>query len=76
MLTVFFFPLLLAMAHLVFAFPLIQRLLLVFKLSNEPLFLRVTVVVGVIVAVLYVIVYRTTLNTYYNLVSGIKKEES
>ena len=76
MLTVFFFPLLLAMAHLVFAFPLIQRLLLVFKLSNEPLFLRVTVVVGVIVAVLYVIVYRTTSNTYYNLVSGIKKEGS
>ena len=76
MLTVFFFPLLLAMVHLVFAFPLIQRLLLDFKLSNEPLFLRVTVVAGVIVAVLYVIVYRTTSNTYYKLVSGIKKEES
>ncbi len=75
MLTVFFFPLLLAMVHLMFAFPLIQRLLLVFKLSNEPLFLRVTVIIGAFVAVLYVIVYRITSNTYYNLVSGIKKEE-
>ena len=75
MLTVFFFPLLLALAHLVFAFPLIQKLLLVFKLSNEPLFLRVTVIVGAFVAGLYAVVYRATSNTYYSLVSGGGKEK-
>ena len=74
MLTVFFFPLLLAMAHLIFAFPLIQRLLLVFKLSNEPLFSRVTASVGAVVAALYAVVYRVTSNTYYDLVSGVRKE--
>ncbi len=75
MLTVFFFPLLLALVHLVFAFPMIQRLLLVFKLSNEPLFVRVAVMVGALVAVLYAVVYRVTSNTYYKLVSGTKKKK-
>ncbi len=75
MLTVFFFPLLLALAHLVFAFPLIQKLLLEFKLSNEPLFLRVIASVGAFVAVLYAVAYRATSNTYYNLVSGVREEK-
>ena len=74
MLTVFFFPLLLALLHLVFAFPLIQRLLLTFNLSNEPLFLRVAATAGAFVTVLYAVVYRVTSNTYYKLVSGTKKE--
>ena len=74
MLTVFFFPLLLAILHLAFAFPMIQRLLLVFNLSNKPLFLHVAITVGALVAVLYAAVYRVTSSTYYKLVSGTKKE--
>ncbi len=70
MLTIFFFPLLLAGLHLVFAFPMMQRLLLEFQLSNRPLFLSVTGIVGAFIAVFYGIVYCATSNAYYRIVSG------
>ena len=74
MLTVFFFPLLLAGLHLVFAFPMIQRLLLEFQLSNRPLFLSVTGIVGAFIAVFYIIVYRATANAYYRIVSSSENQ--
>ncbi|MDN6215996.1 MAG: ABC transporter permease, partial [Enterococcus sp.] len=55
-LMVFSFPLLMAIIHLCFAFPLIKKLLILFGLVNGQLFLMVCGVVTVVFAVLYFIV--------------------
>ncbi|MDN6002977.1 MAG: ABC transporter permease [Enterococcus sp.] len=67
-LMVFSFPLLMAIIHLCFAFPLIKKLLILFGLVNGQLFLMVCGVVTVVFAVLYFIVYRLTARSYYQLV--------
>lgn len=66
--TVFFFPLIIAVIHLAFAFPLIRKLLILFGLVNWQLFLLTSVVVTVVFALLYFIVYRLTARSYYRLV--------
>ncbi|MGO3792942.1 MAG: ABC transporter permease, partial [Enterococcus gilvus] len=67
-LMVFSFPLLMAIIHLCFAFPLIKKLLILFGLVNGQLFLIVCGVVTIVFAVLYFIVYRLTARSYYQLV--------
>lgn len=74
MLTVFFIPLLLAVCHLCFAFPMIQKILLLFGLSDVTLFSVTTAITVCVFVVLYGTVYKKTSNAYYNIVSGIKKE--
>lgn len=69
-LTVFFLPLIFAGIHLAFAFPLISRLLLLFSLANTKFLIAVTVACYVIFALFYVIVYRITSHSYYQLVSN------
>lgn len=68
-LTVFIAPLVLAAAHLIFAFPLIWKLLILFNLHNMPLVIMVTITVYIIFAVMYAIVYKITSNEYYDIVS-------
>ena len=75
-LTVFFLPLLLAGVHLTFAFPLIQKMLLIFGLNNQPLLIGVTAVSFLVFALFYVLVYRITSGAYYNIVSGAKGERN
>lgn len=65
---VFSFPLVVAVIHLGFAFPLIKKLLVLFGLVNWKLFLLVCVIVIVIFAILYFVVYRLTARSYYQLV--------
>ena len=65
---VFSFPLIVAVIHLGFAFPLIKKLLVLFGLVNWKLFLLVCVIVTVIFAILYFVVYRLTARSYYQLV--------
>lgn len=65
---VFSFPLVVAVIHLGFAFPLIKKLLVLFGLINWKLFLLVCVIVTVIFAILYFVVYRLTARSYYQLV--------
>ncbi|MBO0452531.1 ABC transporter permease [Candidatus Enterococcus murrayae] len=65
---VFSFPLVIAVIHLAFAFPLIRKLLVLFGLVNWQLFLLICGIVTVIFALLYFIVYRLTARTYYQLV--------
>lgn len=72
LLTVFFLPLVGAGLHLTFAFPIIQKLLLLFNLTNVTLFAITTVVCFLIFALFYTIVYRVTSNAYYKIVSGAK----
>ncbi len=70
LLTIFFLPLAGAGLHLVFAFPIIEKLLLLFNLNNHMLFVGTTVGSFLVFALFYVIVYRITAGAYYQIVSG------
>ena len=69
-LTVFFLPLLTAVVHTMFAFPMVEKLLLLFGLDNNRLFLLVTALSFVVFALFYSIVYFITSRNYYSIVSG------
>ncbi len=69
MLTVFFIPLILAVLNLMFAFPVIQKLLLIFNFNNNFLFLLTTLGCIFIFSCFYVLVYKITSNEYYKIVS-------
>ncbi len=73
LLIVFFLPLSFAALHLIFAFPMIRKMLTLFRLDNVTLFAVTTVVSFLIFALFYVLVYKLTSNSYFNIVSG-KKE--
>ena len=75
LLTVFFFPLVLAAIHMCFAFPIVRRLLLMFNLSNVVLFATTTGISLLVFAVFYTIVYRLTSNAYYKIVSDAREEK-
>lgn len=70
MLTVFFLPLVTAVLHLAFAFPMVQKLLALFNLRNVPLMLIVLAVSVLIFSAFYGIIYKVTSNAYYSIVSG------
>ena len=74
LLTVFFFPLLLAAIHMCFAFPIVRKLLLMFNLSNVALFAATTGISLFVFAVFYTIVYRLTSNAYYKIVSDARED--
>lgn len=72
-LTVFFAPLLMAGMHLIFAFPMIYKLLLLFGLKNFQLLMLVNLGCFMMFAVFYILVYKITSGAYYNIVSSIRK---
>lgn len=74
LLTVFFLPLLMAGLHLACAFPMIEKLLLLFQMNNRPLFISTTVGSLLVFAVFYAVVYRITSNSYYQIVGGAKEK--
>lgn len=67
-LMVFFLPLLMAGLHLLFAFPIVTRLLLIFGLSDTLLLAEVTAGCYILFALFYVLVYRITSRAYYHIV--------
>lgn len=67
LLTVFFLPLVGAGAHLIFAFPMIRKILHLFNLTNLNLFTTATLICFAVFAVFYTIVYRITSNAYYHI---------
>lgn len=67
-LTVFAAPLLAAGVHTGFAFPLVRRLLIMLGLTNTPLLVGVTVGSFLVFAILYVLMYKLTSRSYYQLV--------
>lgn len=69
-LTVFFLPLMTSGVHLIFAFPMIHKLLVLFSLTNLNLLILVTAGCFLVFALFYVLVYRITSKAYYNIVSG------
>lgn len=70
LLTVFFLPLFGAGLHMAFAFPMLQKLLLLFNLDNVNLFALTTGASFFAFACFYLLVYRGTSNIYYKIVSG------
>ena len=74
LLTVFYLPLIFAGIHLLFAYPLIEKILTMLQLSNVGLFAAVTLICFAVFAVLYMLVYKITSNAYYNIVRGAKEE--
>lgn len=73
MLTVFFVPLAFAGLHLAFAFPIIQKLLIMFNMRNTPLYVGTTVGSLLVFALFYALVYKATSNAYYGIVSGARE---
>ena len=69
-LTVFFLPLIAAGVHLVFAFPLIAKLLLLMLSTDRMLLILVTAATFAVFALFYVLVYLVTSREYYRIVSG------
>lgn len=69
-LLVFFLPLVMAVLHLAFAFPMLQKILLVMGLNNFPLILCSTLGCVGVFAVAYLVIYALTARTYYNIVES------
>lgn len=69
MLTVFFMPLMTAILHLCFAFPIIKKLLALFSFTNIRLMVITTLITVSVFALFYVIIYKITSNVYFGIVS-------
>ena len=69
MLTVFFLPIVAACVHIAFAFPILSKLLMCFGFNDKGIFALVNVVCVLVFALFYVIVYRITSKSYYNIVN-------
>lgn len=69
-LLVFFLPLVMAVLHLAFAFPMLEKILLVMGLANTQLILLSTLGCVAVFTVAYLIIYALTARTYYNIVES------
>lgn len=67
-LLVFFAPLLMSGLHILAAFKMITKLLLVFSMNNVPLFALCTLGTFLMFAVIYALVYLVTAREYYKIV--------
>ncbi len=65
---VFFLPLVTAVIHMVVAYPVIRKLLLLLMMPNDKLFLLCTALTVVAFAFIYMVIYRMTARTYYRIV--------
>ncbi len=65
---VFFLPLLAAILHLVFAFPMLQRIMALMNMVNYQLILFSTIGCVAVFALFYFIIYACTARTYYKIV--------
>lgn len=75
-LTVFFLPLIMAGIHMIFAFPMVSKILSLMTLSekymedNIQLYIWCTIICFLLFAILYTIIYIATARTYYRIVQG------
>ena len=67
-LTVFFMPLILEGVHIIFAFPIIKKILLMLMLTNTRLYIICTIISFIVFAIIYVIIYLLTAKIYYKIV--------
>ncbi|WP_428908098.1 ABC transporter permease [Niallia sp. Krafla_26] len=68
-LMVFYLPLVTAIIHIAFAFPVITDLLALFSLTDTTLFVLTTCGTILVFAVFYAIIYSLTAKEYYRIVS-------
>ena len=73
MLTVFLLPIIAAVLHLCFAFPFENKLMALFGLADIGLLFRITLISALICAVIYLVIYRITSVSYYDIVAGNKE---
>ena len=69
-LKVFFLPLVAAGVHMLFAFPMIAKMLNLFDMYNVPLLALVTLICYAVFAAMYVLFYKATSRSYLGIVSG------
>ena len=69
LLTVFFLPLVGALIHLLFAHPMIEKLLSLFLISDIRLFFITSIICFVSFSIAYFVIYKLTSNVYYKIVS-------
>lgn len=67
-LTVFFLPLITAGIHLIFAYPIVEKILAILNLSNTRLYVYCTIGCFAVFSLLYVAVYGWTAKLYYGIV--------
>lgn len=73
-LTVFFLPILTAAVHITFAFPMIRQILILFGLTDVPLFFFCTLVTFLVFLLIYVAVYFLTARAYDRIVNETVRE--
>ena len=73
MITVFFMPLIFAGIHLVFAFPFLSKILVMFAMDNLLLTAIVNLICFAVFGLFYALVYKITSSSYYTIVSGSKE---
>lgn len=66
---VFYLPILVAVVHIIAAFPLVKRMLLMLNLANVPLFIGCTIGTAIVFFLFYTVVYRLTSGVYYRIVN-------
>lgn len=69
-LMVFMLPILAAVLHITAAFPIIAKLLAIFNLTNQPLFIGCTIGTILIFTLVYILVYTLTSRTYYKIIEA------
>ncbi|WP_304748411.1 ABC transporter permease [Dubosiella newyorkensis] len=68
-LIVFFLPLIVAGIHIVFAFPMVSRMLRILSLTNTNLFIWTTIGCFAAFSLLYILIYSITAKVYYDIVT-------
>lgn len=68
--TVFFMPITVAVIHLIAAFPVLKLIMMIFGLSNTPLFVGCLIGTVAVFAGIYFIVFKLTSTSYYKLVNS------
>ena len=65
---VFFLPLVAAGLHVAFAYPIVTKLMEILLLDNPWRFAEWSIIVYVVFAVVYGLIYKLTAKTYYKIV--------
>lgn len=65
---VFFLPLITAGIHVAFAFPLLTKLMEILLLDSPWLFAKWCIIVYIVFALVYTLIYKLTAKTYYKIV--------
>ena len=67
-LLIFFSPLIIATLHTIVAYPLIEKILRLFLITDNSIFLQALAVTIVVFAIFYLIVYAITSKIYYRII--------